>query len=82
MSTKSENSEIAVLQTQMEAVLSGLDDIKTKLDTFATESRVTELERRVKELDRKKTLHTWVSGTLSGVLGVIMTILVQAYFGK
>lgn len=81
MSTnKSENSEIAVLQTQMDEVLSRLEQMNNKLDTFATNSRVEELEKKIKEIDRKKALQVWVTGTLSAVFGVILTILVQSFF--
>lgn len=79
---KSKDSEIAVLQTQMETVISSLEDINTKLDTFATNSRVNALENKIKELDRKKTIQTWITGVLSMMLGVFLTILVQAYFKK
>lgn len=86
MANKSENSEIAVLQTQMEEVLKSLDTINTKLDnyasTFATNSRVAEVEKKLKELDRKKTLQTWVTGTLSAILGAVLTILIKAYFER
>jgi predicted ATP-dependent protease len=54
MASKSENSEIAVLQTQMETVLSMMQDIKTLLTAQAANS-VTRVEftEKYKELEVK-----------------------------
>jgi hypothetical protein len=50
MATKSENADIAVLQSQMETVISGVDGINKKLDgqaqTFVPKGEFEEFKKR------------------------------------
>lgn len=50
MATKSENADIAVLQTQMVAALKGIDSIDKKLDdqvaTYVTKGEFSEFKKR------------------------------------
>lgn len=72
MSTKSENSEIAVLQTQMEEVKDGLKNLKTTVER---------IENKIDERNEKYVLHSdfsafkrqyWLSHTLTALLTAII----------
>lgn len=87
---KSTNSEVAVLQTQMDEVLHKLVSIEGKLDdqanTFVTkevfELKMTELQVRLRQLENRKTLIGWVTPTLSAALGSVFTFLIIEKISK
>jgi hypothetical protein len=84
MPSKSSNSEVAVLQTQMDEVLHKLGSIEGKLDeqanTFVSrevfELKMAELTVRVTQLENRKTLIGWITPTLSAALGSVFTFLI------
>jgi hypothetical protein len=84
MPSKSSNSEVAVLQTQMDEVLHQLGIINNKIDeqtnTFVGkevfELKMAEINVRLKQLENRKTLIGWLTPTLSAALGSVFTFLI------
>lgn len=81
---KSANSEVAVLQTQMEEVLSKLSIIDGKLDdqanTFVSREvfdlKMAEIAVKLKQLENRKSLINWLTPTISAALGSVFTFLI------
>jgi hypothetical protein len=81
---KSSNSEVAVLQTQMDDVLQKLGEISAKIDnqsnTFVSkevfELKIAEIEAAILGLQNRKSLINWVTPTISAVLGSVLTGLI------
>ena len=80
MASKSENSEIAVLQTQMEAVKTGLSSVEAKVDkllerfettstSFATKDELDKLEKKF----TKKSI--WDRITTATITTIIVSLL-------
>lgn len=82
--TKSSNSEVAVLQTQMDEALKKLGEISAKIDnqsnTFVSkevfELKIAEIEAAILSLQNKKSLINWITPTVSAVFGSVMTGLI------
>lgn len=72
MATKSENADIAVLQSQMKSVLESLSSINSKLDnTFVTKAEFNEFKQR------------WLfSHIIVGILSALVTGLTVYYLTR
>lgn len=89
MATKSEQERLAVVETKLDVLSEQVKGISDKLDlllpTYVTkdehEKTKATLELEIQEAKRKSGLFTWITSTLAAVFAVIMTILVQNYFG-
>lgn len=84
MATKSENAEIAVLQSQMEDVTKSLGDLKVAQDTnFKALSdkldgipySISAVEARVTVLEKRST-RSWINNSLAALLGAILSGMV------
>ena len=88
MATKTENAEIAVLQTQMKQVTDTLDNVQkaqeehykvitSKLDALnPIPFTVVSLEARVKSLEKAKS-RNWLFNTASAGVGALLFFLIQ-----
>ena len=92
--SKSDNAEIAVLQTQMEDVKASVSSIETKVDKLLDRFEITvnsfvskaELKKIVNDLESELEAKikaarnfNWVTHSLTAVLTVILTVLIY-YF--
>lgn len=85
MAQPTNQERLAVLETKVDTALVKLDALDTKIDkllpTVITEERYTQdligLRAEIKAVDRRR----WVQNTLSAILGAILAILIQGYFG-
>lgn len=75
MTRLTETERLVAVETKLEILIEKVDGLVSKVDTFATKSEVADLKKR-------HTLQVWLTGTLSAIFGVIMTILVQNYLGQ
>ena len=84
MTNKSQEERLAVLETKMDIVIKQQEDTNEKLGqlvtTLATKAELDRLELKLENAKRKHNLQTWVTGTLSAIFGVVMTLLVKSYF--
>lgn len=84
MTKNSQEERLAVLETKMDTVISQQKDTNAKLDqllpTLATRAELDALRKEWSVLRKRNTLQIWLTGTLSAVFGVVMTILIQGYF--
>ena len=88
MATKTENAEIAVLQTQMKQVTDTLDNVQkaqeehfkaitAKLDALnPIPFTVVSLEARIKSLERARGKN-WILNTASAGVGALLFFLIQ-----
>jgi len=80
MATKSENADIAVLQTEMKAVNETLGKIDSKLTVMDGKLNVANsLEKRVIMLEKAKAKN-WIFNTLSAIAGAVLLYLIQYAF--
>lgn len=80
MTKLTDGERLVKLETQVEAVLSGIEDLKKEnkdfrdkleplLPTYATQVDLQELKK-------KSSLQVWLTGTLSAAFGSILTFLI------
>jgi len=77
MATKSENADIAVLQTEMKTVNETLGKIDSKLTVMDEKLDVANsLEKRVTTLEKARAKN-WIFNTLSAIAGAVLLYLIQ-----
>lgn len=94
---KTELERLVAVETKMDTAIEGIKDLQHKFDTLMPtivnhqqfteykESQALEIAELKKEMMRtklKNTITVWITGTLSAVFGVVMTILVSSYLSK
>lgn len=94
---KTELERLVAVETKMDTALEGIKDLQHKFDSFMPtvithtqfseykEAQAIELAELKKEMLRtklKNTITVWITGTLSAIFGVVMTILVSSYLSK
>lgn len=85
MATKSENSEIAVLQTQMTNVVKDISEIKADVKTLlgqgseieALKKEITEIKLELEQLRGRSRVQNILSGILASVLTLLITYFIQ-----
>ncbi len=92
-----DRERLVVVETKLTAVQDAVGKMDKKLDvfmaTFATQTQVSEIKQEFDEKlaalklevegsKRRSALQTWVTGTLSAILGAVLAILIQSYFTK
>lgn len=81
-----EGERLVKLETQTEAILEQqtklgedftkyIEKLDNLLPTFAT-------KRELEEVKRRHSLQVWLVGTLSGIFGMLLTLLIQNYINK
>lgn len=91
MTTQTMESRMAIVETKLDMLLESnkemLEALKSMQSQQATyvrkaqyEADILALENKIEQSKRRSALQTWLTGTLAALFGVIMTILIQAYF--
>jgi hypothetical protein len=79
--SKSTETEIAILQTQMTTVQSDVSEMKTDIKTIlSNQEKNIELERRVDMLEARKTFQSYIVPVASAIIASILTFLIVSYF--
>lgn len=89
IATKSENADIAVLQSEMKDVKNALLRIETKVDSIALvqnevqalKMEINSLKVEIKELKNSKTLLNWVVPFVASIITAAFTYLVIQQLG-
>ena len=94
---KTELERLVAVETKMDTVIEGVKDLQHKFDQMlptvvnhtqfsefkeSTALEIAELKKEMEKIKLKNTITVWITGTLSAVFGVVMTILVQSYLSK
>jgi len=92
-----ELERLVAVETKMDTVIEGVKDLQKKLDQVlptvvnhtqfaefkeANALEIAELKKEMEKTRLKNTITVWITGTLSVIFGVVMTILVQSYLSK
>jgi len=92
-----ELERLVAVETKMDTVIEGVKDLQKKFDQMLptvvnhtqfsefkenTALEIAELKKEMEKTKLKNTITVWITGTLSAVFGVVMTILVQSYLSK
>ena len=87
---KSELERLVAVETKLETVIEQGKELKGLLTDVLTsyvprseyELEMTALRKDIAETRKRSALINWLTGTLSAVFGVVMTILITAYFNN
>lgn len=97
MSTMTELERLVAVETKMDTVIEGVKDLQKKFDLVmptvvshpqfseykqAQAFDMAELKKDMLRTKLKNSITVWITGTLSAIFGVILTILVQSYLSK
>lgn len=74
---------IREVNSQLKEIIPSLVTHKELTQELETrDERIITLEKRLDKASTRNVLYTWLTGILSGILGIVLTILVQSYLDK
>lgn len=84
-----ELERLVAVETKLDIVIDQQKKLVDKFDELVTsyvhrneyEETTRQLEKKIEDTKRKNAFQTWITGTLSAILGAILAILIKAYFG-
>lgn len=93
MTAKTELERLVAVETKIDMLLesnreliSAFKNMQAEQSTYIQrahhEADILALENKIEQSKRRSAMQTWLTGTLAALFGVIMTILIQAYFDK
>lgn len=91
MTNKTELERLVAVETKIDMLLesnreliSAFKNMQAEQSTYIQraqhEADILALENKIEQSKRRSAMQTWLTGTLAALFGVIMTILIQAYF--
>lgn len=83
MTNLTDGERLVAVETKLDIVLETLKKLDEKTESFSTnlvprteyEEAIAKLETQIELAKKKTSMQTWVTGTLSAVLGIILTLI-------